>query len=451
MTFGFALNPGLPMWLINVAGESYGPGTNLRREYRGPRSVRDPNAVPFDLTDRVLSFSYEQAEKKQDKVTLVVANHDLSFFASPIMVKGTDFTFSFGYAGQLAPGGSAKVQSLRGFQQLRIEAYAIVLAITSVQKTRVFENRKRDEIVRQIASEHWIQRTDIASGASSFSPESGVPRTFVQSGITDWEFILELAEPLGYSVWFTVEQGVRVLHWGPRKYGAVATRVFAWNSTGISQVETVGNGAARATNVAPLLAFNVDDNSQKGKPSRVDQSGYDPDEHQPLTARGTPATEVESLDSMTEISEPGRSGGKFEEAVQLEPTAHAKVAFLTEENKARNKWTQEDQIKASATVPGDPTLAIGQLVEIQNVPNFLAGNWYVLGATHSIASDGYKTKLKLTRNAVGDTKTGTSSKVPASGKVNTSTATGRDPNQLVPIRGRDSFGERVIVYGRQGR
>lgn len=445
-----AENPAFPAWLISVGGETYGTGQALRREYRGPRSTRDPNAIPFDLTDRVLGFSVEQEEGKQDKVEIDIANPDLSFFASPVMVKGTDFNFSFGYSGNLAPGGLAKVQSIRGFQQLKVEAYAVALALTTEQKSRVWENVKRRDIVKKIAFEHGIRRTDIAGTNLVLTPggTAGQPRTFVQSAITDWEFLLELAEPLGFSVWFTIEQGVRVLHWGPRKYGGFPSRVFAWNSTGSSQAEYRFGEVRLVSNVAPLLGFNIEENTQKGKPSKVEQTGYDPDEHQPLTSSGVPATEEESLGAVTEISDPEQSGGRYEKSVQLEPTAHANIAWLQEEAKGRNRWTQEDQIVAKATVPGDPSLTIGHLIEVQSVPKFLAGNWYVKGVKHSIASDGYKSTLKLTRNSVGDVPVGPARKVPAKGKVNANTAAGIDPEKLQAIRGRDIFGEKVIVYGR---
>lgn len=431
----------LPAWILNIAGTTYGTGRPLELSQQAlpdharvwsPDVYRKRRRTVFDLSDRVTGFEYESEEGKQDKVTLVIENQDLGYFESPILSKGTDFSFSFGYPRQLAPGGEAKVQSIRGLEQLRVEAYGKALGITTEQKTRQWTFLTRPEIVELIAKEHGIVRTRITPSVT--------PVTLPQVGITDWQFLIELAEPLGYSVFFTIEQGVRVLNWRFRSHVGLPVRIFEWGQPSRS--------FQKGMQSAPLLDFKISDGSAKGKPSKVKVSGYDPDERRPIRATGDSTAPPTPADGPnTEIATPEESAGRNEPAVRTEATAHSSIQWVRDEAQSRYKWGQEDQMLATALIEGDPTITIGQIVEIARVPKYLAGNYYVKAVKHTIGGDGYLTKMKLTRNAVGLLATGVGKQTPAPGPPNKKSAKDADPGTLAPRRGLDRDGQPVVIFG----
>lgn len=439
----------LPAWILNIAGTTYGTGRPLLLSQQAlpdharvwsPDVYRKRRRTVFDLSDRITGFEYESEEGKQDKVTILIENQDLGYFESPVLMKGTDFTFSYGYAGQLAPGSEATVGGVRGLEQLRVEAYGKVLALTTEQKTRQWTFLSRSDIVEVIAKEHGIVRTRITPGVT--------PVTLPQVGITDWQFLIELAEPLGFSVYFTIEQGVRVLNWQFRRHAVVPARLFEWGQP--------SQAYQRGTQSAPLLDFKIDDSKSKGTPSKVDASGHDPDARKPIrwppagqsNAETTPPTAADGPN--TEIAPPEESAGRNEKAVQVVPTAHASIQWVRDEAQARYKWSQEDQLTATALIEGDPTLTIGQIIEIARVPRYLAGNYYVKAVKHTIGADGYRTMMKLSRNAVGPLPMGAGKLTPAPGPPNKKSAKDADPYALATKTGLDRDGNEVIIYSTFG-
>jgi len=56
-----------------------------------------------DLSEKVLSFVYEDSEHKADKLVLSVDNWDLKNFDDPVWKKGNLLEVSWGYPGDMAP------------------------------------------------------------------------------------------------------------------------------------------------------------------------------------------------------------------------------------------------------------------------------------------------------------------------------------------------------------
>lgn len=432
----------LPAWALTVGGVTYGTGRPLllstqplpkQARVWSPDIYTKRRRTVFDLSDRITGFKYESEEDKQDKVTLTVENQDLGYFESPVLMKGTAFTFLYGYSGGLAPGGEVTVQGIRGFEQLQIEAYGKAPGITTEQRTTTWEKMTRSKIVEVIARFHQIPRTRIS--------EKFAVETISQTGITDWRFLLELAEPFGYSVFFTIEQGVRVLNWRFRPHVSTPARIFEWGQP--------GKAFRRGSASAPLLRFSIDDSKDKGKPAKVDVSGHDPDARKPLRFTGSRGTASLGpvLGPVTEVVTPEESAGQNESVVLKRATAHSSFAEVRQEAVGRYRRAQEDQMLVTAIVEGDPTITLGQIVEIARVPEYVAGNYYVRKVKHSIASDGYKTTMGLTRNAVGRKPTGAGKQAPSPGVPNKKSAKDIDPNALVPRSGIDRDQQPVIIFG----
>ena len=82
---------------------------------------RAPSGEPLDLAGRIIAFTYEDAEKKADQVSLQVDNFDLALFGRAELVGGATLEVSWGYPGNMAPPRRVVVKKLKGFQTLTIE------------------------------------------------------------------------------------------------------------------------------------------------------------------------------------------------------------------------------------------------------------------------------------------------------------------------------------------
>src|SRR5688572_4479756 len=87
-------------------------------------SERSAGGQPLDLRDRVLSFSYEDSEKKADQVSIQLDNFDLSLFERTELTGGAVLEVSWGYPRNMAPPRRVVVKKLKGFQQLTLEGQA---------------------------------------------------------------------------------------------------------------------------------------------------------------------------------------------------------------------------------------------------------------------------------------------------------------------------------------
>jgi phage protein D len=96
-----------------------------------------------DLSEKVLSFQFEDAEKKADKLVLTVDNWDLANFDDPVWRKGNILEVAWGYPGEMAPAREVVIQSVKGFQALNIEGHAKSVLMNKVARCRTFERSRR--------------------------------------------------------------------------------------------------------------------------------------------------------------------------------------------------------------------------------------------------------------------------------------------------------------------
>ena len=144
MTFD-TTSPSFIVSVISVRPEIRIQGTN------------DPNALGqvldrmTDLSERVVSFTFEDHEKKHDVLKLVVDNHDLYFFDHPAWVKGNLVRFRFGYPGRIFGPRLAVIDSVRGFLKLTITCTEQT-SMSNTAQCRTFTNKTRVEVVRELVA-----------------------------------------------------------------------------------------------------------------------------------------------------------------------------------------------------------------------------------------------------------------------------------------------------------
>jgi phage protein D len=344
------------------------------------RGEKDSAGEPLDLQGRVLGFSYEDSERKTDKVSLQLDNFDLSLFEREELLGGSLLEVSWGYPGNMAPPRRVTLKSIKGFGTIAVEGLALSALMNREVKTRHWENKPRSEIVREIAEENGFE------GAFVYVDES--PETFDvlnQCAETDARFLRRLAAREELEFWVD-DTG---LHFHERKQDTAPTHVFTWFSD-------PGRGDVLSVSVESDLVKRV---------GKVTVKGRDPKEKTTVESSSTSAKNDRStLGDVKEAVDP-ESGETSLEQRNATATTHASPAStakqVEKEASARFRAAERATVKLSMQVVGDPTLRAKSVVEVRGISPLLSGKYYVTEVRHSISSSGYTCDLKLTRDGKG--------------------------------------------------
>ena len=216
-----------------------------------PATPEDAEQEVDDISDRVLSFTYEDDEKKTDLVKLTIDNQDLTMFDSGLLEKDAVLVVSWGYVGNLAPPREAVVQTVKGSLQLTVEAQDKGVLMHKVTRSRVFDQKSRADVAAQIAEEHgygkdrrFIQDTEV------------IYESIVQAAQTDAQFLKKLADQEGFEFYVSNDG----LHWHERRLNQEPARVLEY---------------FLPPNVGDIISFNID-NDINAKPGKVAVRGRDP-------------------------------------------------------------------------------------------------------------------------------------------------------------------------------
>jgi phage protein D len=387
---------------------------------------RDEKATvgePLALGDRLLSFTYEEAENKTDKLSLSLDNFDLSLFEREELMGGAVLEAAWGYPGRMSPPRRAIVKTLKGFQTLTVEGLSLGALLNQAVKTRRWEGKTRAEVVREIAREHGY---DDAFLFVDDTPQ--VLDTINQAAETDARLLTRLAAREGFA-FFVDDTG---LHWHRRRLDTAPTRVFTWYS------DRVGD----------LLSINVESDLVR-RAGGVEVRGRDPAAKTTLTAGATAANAVRpTLGNLLEVIDPrtGLSSLLLRNATyNVAPSSAATAGAAAREAEARFVKAEREAIKLSAQVVGDPELRAKTIVELRGIGTMLSGKYYVNEAKHSISSSGYTVDLKLTRDAKANLPgaVGGGNGVPQTGDRNRSAATKPGARRAVEVIDRVTGASRI--------
>jgi phage protein D len=345
--------------------------------------------LDFDLTNRVLAFSYEDSEKKTDLLKLEVDNWDLANFDDPIWKPGNTLIVSWGYAGNMAPTRECVIQKVMGATKLTVEAQGKTVLINKETKSTTWPNRTRSSVVEELA---------IAAGYESekvrfIEQTTEVFDTITQSRQTDAQFIKRLADLEGFE-FFIDHSG---FHWHPRRFDKAPIRVLQWYLP---------------PDVGDVISFNVETDIF-AKPAEVTTKGRDPLNKLPITATGADnATNRAALGPIAPIVGASASAaavgaaiaaggaavsGLFSTAVasaMVLPTTETSIKQAKREADGAYRRSVQSTVKLTLELVGDPGIIAKSVVEVRGISKRLSGLYYVTDATHSISSSGYKLTLK---------------------------------------------------------
>jgi hypothetical protein len=378
-----------------------------------------------DLSHKVLSFVFEDSEKKADKLVLTVDNWDLRNFDDPVWKKGNILEVSWGYPGEMAPARECVIQKVTGFQTLSVEGHAKSVLMHKVTKCRVFENKKRSDVVREIAEENGY------GGALQDIEDTGeVLPLITQARMTDAQFLRQLATREGFEFYVDFDG----LHFHQRRLGQRPVRVLRWYTL---------------PEVGEILSMSIE-NDVTAKPGAVSLQGRNPLTRQNIVARGANATTSrDSLAPIIEIVDPETGATRLERrnvSEEVRPSPQATAGSAQREADARFRRAQLTAVELTATVIGDPSLLAKTVVEIQGIGQRLSGKYYVKEAKHRIDGSGYTVELKC--GSDGHNQRGGA---PSQGRQNLGSAAENDANALRPTEVVDPETGRTRVQYRDTR
>jgi phage protein D len=378
-----------------------------------------------DLSEKVLSFQFDDSDKKADKLVLTVDNWDLSNFDDPVWRKGNILEVAWGYPGQMAPARKVVIQKVTGFQTLSIEGHAKSVLMNRVARCRVFENKSRSEVAAEIAKENGY-------GASTQDIEdTGEPLPVItQARLTDAQFLRRLASREGFEFYVDFEG----FHFHQRRLGQKPMRALRWYT---------------APEVGEVLSINIE-NDVTAKPGAVRVKGRNPMTRKDIDEQGTNAsTKRDSLADVIEIVDPETGAthlAKRTASSEVRPSADASSAAAKRRADAQYRRAQHTTVKLTATVLGDPGLAAKTVVEFQGLGQRLSGKYYVKEATHKIDGSGYTVELKCLRDG-----TGARGGAPSKGKPNQGKAADADAGKLREVEVVDPETGSTRIEYRPGR
>ncbi|MFH0903251.1 MAG: contractile injection system protein, VgrG/Pvc8 family, partial [Pseudomonadota bacterium] len=343
-------------------------------------SEKATTGEPLDLAGRIIGITYEDCERKADRVTLQLDNFDLSLFEREELSGGALLEVSWGYPGNMAPPRRVVVKKLKGFTTLEVEGHSLAVLMNREVKTRQWENKTRAEVVRAIAREHGYEGrfVDVQDTEETFD-------VINQTAETDARFLRRLASR--DELEFYVDDGG--LHFHERRQSAAPTHVFTWFSD-------PGRG--------DIISISVESDLCR-RAGKVTVKGRDPLTRTTIeTSASSETVERATLGETLEVvnRETGRTSLQVRNATaSVHPTPAATAKQASRESAARFRAAERSTVKLSMQVVGDPTLRAKTIVEVRGITPFLSGKYYVSEVKHAVSGSGYTCELKLTRDGTG--------------------------------------------------
>jgi len=354
------------------------PGVRITRL----QSAKATSGEPVDLAGRITGFTYEDCERKADKVSIQLDNYDLALFEREELAGGTLLEVSWGYPGDMAPPRRVVIRKLKGFTTLHVEGQALSVLMNREVKTRQWENKSRAEVVREIAKEHGYGYegpfVDVEDTTESYD-------VINQTAETDARFLRRLAAREEFEL-YVDDSG---LHFHERRQRAAPTHVLTWFSD-------PGRG--------DVISVQVESNLVK-RAGKVTVKGRDPMTRATIVSSSASAnTTRATLGETVEVVDPETGSTSIETrnaTASVHPTATSTQKRTARESAARFRAAERSTVKLTMEVVGDPTLRAKSIIEVRGITQLLSGKYYVTEAKHVISGMGYTCELKLTRDGTG--------------------------------------------------
>ncbi|MCP4678748.1 MAG: phage late control D family protein [Deltaproteobacteria bacterium] len=342
---------------------------------------------PLELDGRIMGFSFDDAERKADKVSLQLDNYDLSLFEREELMGGAVLEVSWGYPGNMAPPRRVVIKKLKGFQTLTVEGHALSTLMNREVKTRRWEDKTQSEVVKEIADEYGYE-----GGFLHVEDTEDKFDVINQSAETDARFLRRLAAREELEYW-TDHTG---FHWHERRQDTSPTHVLTYYVD-----------SARGD----ILSINIESDLFR-RAGKVTVKGRDPLRKATIESSATSSTvDRATLGDVIEVVDPETGKTSLEKrnaTTTVHPTPASTQERAKRETSARFRRAERATLKLSVQVIGDPTCCAKKVIELRGVSPLLDGKYFVTEAKHTIGSSGYVCDLKMTRDGTGSVSKRTS-------------------------------------------
>jgi uncharacterized protein len=334
-------------------------------------------AQPIDVTERVISFDFEDDDQKADQLELSLNNFDLALFDDPNWKHGNGLLVQWGYAGNLALPRTCVIQKITGSLTMKVTALATSIAMNKIKQSVTYENMKRSDIVAQIATANGF-----ATSAQFIDDSDVMISATHQARMTDAEFLQHLAKREGF-VFYIGPDG---LHWEQRKIGTAPLRQLVYYTD-------PGQG--------DIISWNLE-NDITALPGLVTAAGRDPINKSDIKEDGGNSETMRDVAAPIAVAVVQRTG----ETVMADPatpTAASAVILTNAPNstaakrEADGKYTKAQQVAAKITMDiiGDPSISAKQMIDVQGISLRLSGLYYIKKAKHKLSASSYTMNLEM--------------------------------------------------------
>ena len=341
----------------------------------------------LDLTDKVVAFEFEDAEKKADRLLLKVDNFDLSEFDNPAWRRGNVLEFVFGYPGHVSPPRRCVIRRMKGAQVLTIEAHGMAMVMNQVKRSRVWANMTLADVARTIAAEYGSD-LGVPNGTTADNIkidealDKRVPARH-QAAQTDAEFLAHLARRYGLEFYVDASG----MHFKRRNMHQAPVKVLDYYFAGDGDI----------------LSFDID-NDMTRKAGSHTLKGLDPLNKKAIDHTADNSTRRDGLAPVIEIIDPRDGTTTLQKRVDESVGHTSETSVHNVRNQAEGKYlqTQHTTVHLNAEILGDPDVTGKRVVEVRGLGKRLSGKYYVREAVHEITAGGvYKTKIKSKTDGTG--------------------------------------------------
>lgn len=337
--------------------------------------IAQPGSGIEDVSHLIKDFTFEDDEKKKDKLTFSVDNFDLSLLGSPLFTKGNEVTFQFGYPGRMAPVRQAVIDKVKGVSKIQVVALDRGSLMHKQKLCRQFENVTRSSVARTIAQEYgFIDLTMLISDTKE------VLEQVTQAAQTDAELLRDLADREGFD-WYVDFDG---FHFHARDLNQSPLRVLRYY-----------HGAAEQE----IISLSADTDVSSAKPGKVRLRGRNPitKEEIDVVAENATVTRV-SLGALLEVVSPDETAG----APAAENVATEWVVHTTEPTAALAKRmadgiykrAQLEGVGLGVTLKGDAWMVAKSIIILENVGAY-SGPFYVKNVRSRVNGGSFTTAMKI--------------------------------------------------------
>lgn len=424
------------------------------------------SGLGIDFESRLLGFSYENNDRRKDKVRFELDNRDLELFEW--YPPGATAAVRWGYPGNLSPWRVVQFRRITGFTRLTLEANSLEAALDRVERTEAYYGGTHSQIVEGIARTRYG-----FDGRLLHVEETVIKHDLVnQIAETDAVFLKRLASEEGF-VFYVDDTG---LHWHSPRYDEPPIRIIEWR----------GSGQHTPIIEEPRLELDLLRHYRRVKKKKHDPNTKGTEEEEVDVTTDTDAKElgikalVDNLwetervitaqgESRTvrkfnperaytiidkaarEVEHPGLMSfvqtykqdpniAKTINPALLQSLVGESLSILSHGSaKRRKRALASKNIKFSVRIHGDPSARAGEVVRVLGLPKILEGNFYSKRCTHMIG-DGYSCTFDLQKhNPEKNPRKGKLENTGASVNTSAETQEGK-PKTVVDEKGR------VYVY-----